>query len=394
VGAAFAIALRSRQHLAIVIGALLGLGGLAAIVLSSPGLVSTQLGIALSFSASARALLIVAAASLMLLVAFTPAAAERSKLLRWGLGGLAGMTAMAASQSLDTALLVALALAVLQSVINGRRPLARRVRGPAIAVAMLGAGLVLTRIGGPSLLERFGAVGLAAGLVGVAGALPYMHEFDPEEDFVAGPLPWTAFIAPVLVLAIVERSSVLLPSAAPAFAAMLIGIGLLNAVWGSLASWRTENDAAAWRYSFTADWGLALSGLGLMVVEAEQAAFLILAAMLLTRLPLHLWSREAPAASAEPNRPLDMLVAASLAGAAPFLGFGARVLLLRGATAMYWPLALAIGLSLLLWLPGSLRLGRSLGAPEGWRLAGVLIVLGINALLGLDPQPLLQLAAP
>ena len=66
------------------------------------------------------------------------------------------------------------------------------------------------------------------------------------------------------------------------------------------------------------------------------------------------------------------------AGAAPFAGFAARVLLLRGATEVYWPLALVIGLGLLMWLPPSLRLGRSLGLPRGRQAIGVAIVLAVN----------------
>ena len=81
-----------------------------------------------------------------------------------------------------------------------------------------------------------------------------------------------------------------------------------------------------------------------------------------------------------------------LAGAAPFAGLAARVLLLRGATEVYWPLALVIGLGLLMWLPPSLRLGRSLGLPRGRQALGVGIALGLNVAIGLYPQPILALA--
>ena len=86
------------------------------------------------------------------------------------------------------------------------------------------------------------------------------------------------------------------------------------------------------------------------------------------------------------------LVAAVLAGSAPFAGFPARVLLLRGATQLYWPLALVLAAGMLLWLPSSLRLGRSMGVPRGRQAVGVAIVLALNVLLGVYPQPLLTLA--
>jgi hypothetical protein len=47
---------------------------------------------------------------------------------------------------------------------------------------------------------------------------------------------------------------------------------------------------------------------------------------------------------------------------------------------------------MLLWLPGSLRLGRSMGLPRGRQAIGVAIVLAVNVLLGVYPQPLLALA--
>ena len=391
-GAACAVVLRPRSNLAVIISALLGLGGLAAIVLSTPGLVSDALGISLSLSAPSRAMLIVAAGALALVVVFAPERAERSRLLGWGLAGLAGMTAIAVAPTLDVVILILLALVVLQAAAPAARPLARRVRAPAFAVALLASGLVLTRLGGPPLLERLGAVGLVAGLMAAIGALPYMHEFDAEESTAASPIPWAAFIGPVLAVTVVTRARELLPSASGAFGAMLIGLGLLNMIWGCLASWRTEADASAWRYSFTGDWGLALCGFGLALPEAQGAAVLILSSVLLARLPLYLWSRQALREKVRTDRPLNLLVAAGLAGSAPFLGFGARILLLHSATALYWPLALVIATSLVLWVPSSLRLGRSLGRPSGPQLMGIVLVLAVNVVLGIFPQPLLLLA--
>ena len=81
-----------------------------------------------------------------------------------------------------------------------------------------------------------------------------------------------------------------------------------------------------------------------------------------------------------------------LAGSAPFAGFPARILLFRGATQLYWPLGLVLAVAMLLWLPSSLRLGRSVGVPRGRQAVGVAIVLAINVFIGLYPQPLLALA--
>src|SRR5205814_1553070 len=324
-GAACATALRPRPRLALSLGALLGAGGLAAVVLSAPGAASDLLGITLSLSAPSRSMLIVAAAALAFVVVLAPQNAERSSLLRWGLAGLAGMAAIAVAPTLDVSVMVLLALVVLQAAVPGRRASARRLRAPALAVALLGLGLLFARMPGPPALERLGAVGLVAGLVAALGALPYMHEFDPEELTATSPIPWLAFVGPLLAVVVLTRARDLVPTAAGALGAMLIGLGLLNIVWGCISSWRTELGAAA------------------------------------------------------------------LAGSAPFAGFTARILLLRGATALYWPLALVLAATLLLWVPSSLRLGRTLGMPNGRQLAGVVVALALNVALGLYPQPLLSL---
>ena len=224
------------------------------------------------------------------------------------------------------------------------------------------------------------------------GILPYIHEFDQEERTSTSPIAWMAFIGPVLALAVLTRARELVPSEGAPLGAMMIGLGLINIVWGSLASWRTEGGASAWHYSFMADWGLAMCGLGLAVADGERAAILILYGILLSRLPLYLWSRQSLRERRPNDRPINLLAAAMLAGSAPFAGFAARVLLLRGATQLYWPLALVIGLGMLLWLPPSLRLGRSLGLPRGRQAWGVGIALAINVVIGLYPQPFLSLA--
>jgi hypothetical protein len=392
IGSVCAAVLRARPRAALVAAAVFGLLGLAAVVLSSPGVTSDQLGIGLSISPESRALLIAAGAAMALTVVLAPLAFERAILLTWGLAGLAGMAAIAAAGSLEILILVVLVLAVMQAVAGGTRSFATRLRGPVLAVVLLSLAAVCARAEGPQFLQRFAAVGMVAGLCAAIGTLPYMHDFDPNERTATSPIPWIAFIGPVLALAVLARARELIPSEGGDLGAMMIGLGLINVVWGSLASWRTDNGAAAWHYSFIADWGLVLCGLGLAIADGQRAAILLLYGIVLTRLPLYLWSRQSLREKRPNDRPINLLAAAMLAGAAPFAGFAARVLLLRGATQLYWPLALAIGLGLLLWLPPSLRLGRSLGLPRGRQAWGIGVTLAVNVVIGLYPQPLLALA--
>ncbi|HAF18358.1 MAG TPA: hypothetical protein DCK96_01215, partial [Chloroflexi bacterium] len=202
-GAIFTAALRPRPRAALIAGGVLGAAGLVAIVLSAPGIASDQFGLGLSISPLSRALLLAAAASLALVVTFAPQRAERTLLLTWGLAGIAGMAAIAAAPSLDLVILVTLAIALLQAAVGGRRPLAARLRAPALAVALLGAGLVFARIDGAPILAKFAAVGLVAGLAAAVGVLPYIHEFDPDEVTAASPIAWIAFVGPILALEIV-----------------------------------------------------------------------------------------------------------------------------------------------------------------------------------------------
>ena len=143
-------------------------------------------------------LLLAATATLGLAVVFAPPRVARASLLTWGLAGLAGMAAIAVAPSLDLVLLILLVLAVLQARLASHRDFAARIRAPILAIALLAIGLALERVQGPAILDRFGAVGLVAGLVAAVGLLPYIHEFDPEETVVASPIPWIAFVGPLL----------------------------------------------------------------------------------------------------------------------------------------------------------------------------------------------------
>lgn len=341
----------------------------------------------------AAVLLAVALVALALAVAFAPLAASRRALLAKGGAGLVGTAAVAAVPSFDLALLVLMVLAVLQSAIAGRRSFTSSLRAPAVAVGLLALAALFARVQGPEMLQKFAAVGLGAGLAAAVGVLPYIHTFDAEEPVTASPVAWLAFIGPVVAAVVVAQAQGLLnPDAGAAFAAILIGLGLVNMVWGSVAAWLTESPAAAWRYSFIADWGLALSGFGLTVADGRRAAMLMLFTIVLCRLPLYQMSRQSLRERVVTERPINLLVAAALAGSAPFAGFAARVLLLRGATQLFWPLALVLGLGMLLWLPSSLRLGRTMGVPRGRQALGVALVLALNVVVGLYPLPLLAAA--
>src|SRR5215470_975439 len=113
-GWACTFAFRPRPKLALAAGAVFGVGGVAAIVLSTPDLTSSDLGVSLSLTAAARALLVAAAGALAFIVVLAPARAERSTMLRWGLAGLAGMAAIAVAPALDVAVVILLALVILQ----------------------------------------------------------------------------------------------------------------------------------------------------------------------------------------------------------------------------------------------------------------------------------------
>src|SRR5207302_392807 len=78
-----------------------------------------------------------------------------------------------------------------------RRSFTVRLRGPALAALLLGAGWFFVGSGGP--LGRVGALALALGLLATAGLLPYLADFEPEEPTSSSCLVWTAFFAPALL---------------------------------------------------------------------------------------------------------------------------------------------------------------------------------------------------
>jgi hypothetical protein len=343
--------------------------------------------------ADAVEVVVIAGAALAFAVAFSDGKTSRRALLVKGGVGLTGSAVIVAVPTFDLALVALLLLGVLQAASGGARRFATRLRPTAVAVALTAIGLLLGRAAGPDVLARFAAVGLAAGLAAAVGLLPYVHVLDADEAVASSPIAWLAFLGPVLAVVYVARAqSLLSPDAWVAFGAVLVGLGLLNVAWGCLGAWLAPAAAVAWRYSFLADWGLGLCGFGLTVLDGQRAALLVLFGIALCRLPLYLlWRQAAPDRTAT-ERPVNLVVAAALAGSAPFAGFAARILMLRAATQIFWPLALVLALAMLLWLPGSLRLGRSVGLPRGKAAVAAVLVLVVNAAVGLYPLPLLSAA--
>src|SRR5438105_3446245 len=115
------------------------------------------------------------------------------------------------------------------------------------------------------------------------------------------------FVGPVLAAVLVARAQGLLSADAwTALAGILIGLGVLNMVWGSVAAWFCGEVAEAWRYSFIADWGLVLGGFGLTVLDGSRGAFLVLFGIVLCRLPLYVVYRSAPVGRGTAERPVKL----------------------------------------------------------------------------------------
>lgn len=378
--------LRRHRRLGLVAGGTLGLAALVALLLSA-ALPAAGLVPGLSLPPPVLVLLVATGLSLGMIVVLAPSSVDRQGLLAAGLAGFAGLgVAGLAPDPVGVGLAIAL-LGVGHAALPGLRSFASRLRAPGLAVVLLGAGTLLVHTEGPPLQARLGALALLLSLVAAAGLVPFLPELDSDEPAPASPIAWTGFFGPALAVIIATRTQPLVaPSAVTVYAAVLVGLGLLNLLWGAIGAWQVTGEVAAWRYSFLADWGLALIGLGIVVPDGGAAAVLVLVSILLVRLPLYLWARPVLRGHAERAMgPSNLLLAAALAGAAPFAGFSARVLLLRGATELYWPLAVVVGLALLLWLAHSFRLARSIGSPRGRAAVGVVLALAIGILLGVLP---------
>jgi hypothetical protein len=373
--------------------ALLGLAtlGLAAVVaaLSAPALPFSS---SLHLAAGGRVLLGASTIALVIVAVFMRHGLSRRELLATG---LAGLGAQAVLMALAQPLLVALAL-LLIGFAHATRPsprsLAARARGPAFAALLLGLGWALLHSPGPTWLGRVSSLALALGLAAAAGVLPYLPDVDPAEPASSSYLVWTAFFGPALALVVGLPGPLLFglnADEAAVFGSTLVGLGLINLGWGTIGAWRTASDRAAWRYSFLADWGLVLVGLGLFRTSGEAGAVLGLVSIVMIRLPLCLWARgvETGADGARSgSAPLRVvLLTVMLAGVAPFAGFPLRLLVLQAATQTAWPLAAALLLGMLLWIGHAARLARTVDPPRGWPAVGLWITMTLSVAIGLAP---------
>lgn len=262
-------------------------------------------------------------------------------------------------------------------------------RSAALAAALLGVAALAAAPAGGDKIERLAALAAALGAAAAAGLLPHLMELDGSEAARAVFLR-RALLAPALVLAVtLKLEPALAPTAAHVFGATLLGVGALNVVAG-LVTGLAGDRLQAWRAAYVAEWGLVLAGLGLQNPAGAAAAYLLLLTILLLRLPPGAWLATDETVPRS-GRARGVLLALAFAGAAPFAGFAGRLLLLRGATTVAWPLALAIGLALAAWLPASWRLGAGVRRPRGRLLdATQLAGLVATAAIGIFPAAVLR----
>src|SRR2546423_10517142 len=121
-------------------------------------------------------LLVMTAGALAFAVVFVQPAV-RTRTMVSGAGGLVGAAAIVAAPTLDLVVFVLLALGVLHASVTGGRSFAVRLRPPLLAAALIAIALVLIRVQGPDVLDRFAAVGIGAAVAAAAGPLPYIHPF-------------------------------------------------------------------------------------------------------------------------------------------------------------------------------------------------------------------------
>lgn len=377
-----------------------------------------------SVPASARVMVLACAVSLLVSALCMPARWDRVELIASGLVALGALSVVVMTGSpLLIAILVPL-LGALYATRPGTRPFAARIRNPGLAALFLGLGAAFLSVRGGPVLGQVGALGIALGLVALAGLAPYLDRFDPDEPTASSGLAWTAFFAPPLAMTVtMETLPTLQSRQAAIFATVCISLGLVNLAWGVLGAWRAPTLTSAWRRSFLADWGLVLMGFGLLVPSGRglAGAFVCLLSLVLCRLPLYIYARSsleegnqtegvsdpsssgslgqsAPSSSQGPGPSVrfssarNLLVGLALAGAAPFAGFAGRLLLLDAAMQLAWPLALLLVVAMVGWLAHSFRLGAGLGRPQGRTAAGVGIVLAIGGVIGILPGLVLAIA--
>jgi hypothetical protein len=392
-GAVLVSLFRRRRGLAVVAGLAFGLAGLVATSLVVPGRSHQLLGLSVMLLAPEQVVLIATFVAAGLAVLLVPPGADRVPMLVSVLVGLAAIAAVATLTEPLVVVLVVLVLAAVQAALPALRTFSDRVRAPAFGALMIAFGVLLA--GGalsPPLL-RVAGLAVVVGVAATIGVAPYLQGLDPREPAPASPIAWLGFFGPGLVVVLVTRLSPLLPVESATGYAVLLALGIFNLGLGAFGAWQSKANADLWRYSFVGDWGLVLVGFGLLNQTAAGGAYLLLLSLLLLRLPLYLLARPAlvQARPVATITPLTLLVAAALFGSAPFAGFPARLLILRGATQAPWPLTALLVLVMLSWLPQSLRLAQTLGRPTGRLAAGVALLLLLNLALGLYPNAVLNL---
>lgn len=377
--------------------ALLVLAGAGAVV-TAASLVASILpwGDLVDLPIPGRILLLAGAASVLVSVCLAPHRLGRWELLAGGLAAVGGMAALMAPVNPTAVALAIVLIAFAGALWPGKRTFAARVRGPVFAALLLAVGWTLLRAPAAPWAGRVGALAVALSLVAAAGLIPYLPDVDKEEPASSSFVAWTGFFAPALAIFLSFR---VLPALAPdqsaiaAFGATLIGLGLLNLGWGTVAAWRTQSDVDAWRYSFVADWGLVLLGIGLMQLDGLAAAYLALLSIVLVRLPLYLFARPALLDGGRgPEGPVTVLVALVLAGAVPFSGFPVRILLLQASTDLAWPLAVPLLAGMVLWVAHCFRLARTVRVPAGRGSVGLWLTIAVSLAIGLLPQALRSVA--
>ena len=393
VGAVLVSLFRRRRGLAVVAGLAFGLAGMVATSLVVPGRQDRLLGLDAMLLAPEQVVLVATFLAAGLAVLLVPPGADRVPMLVSVLSGLSAIAALAILTQPLVVALVVLVLAAVQSAVPALRSFSDRVRAPAFGALLIALGALLAAGGSSTMTVRVAGLALVVGVTAAIGVAPHLQNLDPREPAPASPIAWLGFVGPALAVVLVTRLVGLLPpESAPGYT-VLLALGIFNLVLGAFGAWQAKANADLWRYSFVGEWGLVLVGFGLLNQTAAGGAYLLLISILLLRLPLYLLARPAliQARPVPAITPLTLLVAAALFGSAPFGGFPARLLLIRGATDGPWPLTALLVLVMLSWLPQSLRLAQTLGRPTGRLAAGVVIVLLLNLALGLYPNFVLNL---
>lgn len=391
VGAVAVTVLQRKRGFAVLAGLVFGGAALAAVVAGS-GRMEALFGIELRLPPPLVVIVVATFAAGALAVLLVPPGAARLPMLWSVLAGLTAVNAIAVLADPLLMVLVVLLVACGQAALPALRPFVERIRAPAFGALALALGLVFAGGVDSPQLEKVAGLALVLGFTAMVGLAPYLRALDPGEPAPASSIVWLAFLGPGIAVAMAVRvAPQLSTNAGAAYTEVLLALGLFNIAMGVAGSFFSRQPSDGWRYSLLGDWGLALVGFGLLTPAGSGAAYLLLISILLVRLPLYLVARPALVRRQEaPLSPWTLVVAAALAGAAPFIGFPARLLLLRSATVVAWPLAFFLVLAMLAWLPQSLRLARTIVRP-GPLATAVLAALGVvSAAIGIYPAPLLR----